>query len=287
MTSGRSRSGQWWSPPLSTRRSSVRARSSTRGRNSSNRSGASSGGRRREVGRAVAHVGEVLHQHLGAVGAAPPVLGGLLARLAAEPAPDDGRLHPEPAQELRDLGRVAERVGDVADVHARAERARRRAAPRQVADEGLAADEERVGEDVPRPEGEAALRNEALDLLSTLRPHREVVLDDDGLAVEQEALEVWTLLQNRQEVVQHVDEPDAEVVEREVPLPVPVAVRYDVVGRHRRAGLSGADSDSSTQSVIVSASKSRRRCSGPWCRSSMRLPASACMNGPSNSGQSA
>ena len=59
---------------------------------------------------------------------------------------------------------------------------------------------------------------------------REVVVDDDGLAVEQEPLVRLVALQEVEELVEQADESDAERLERRVPLPVPVRVGDD---RHR------------------------------------------------------
>ena len=69
-----------------------------------------------------------------------------------------------------------------------------------------------------------------------LGSHLEVVVDDRGLAVEQEARVREVRLEQRQQRVEQLDEPHAERLERRVPLAVPVRVGNDRDGDRVRVG---------------------------------------------------
>ena len=88
--------------------------------------------------------GEVLGPHAGPVGRPPPE-GGAVDGGGHAP-PHHRVVEPGLAQELGHLGDVAEHVGQVADVHRPPEGGRPFEAHLEVADEGLAGDEELVGE---------------------------------------------------------------------------------------------------------------------------------------------
>ncbi len=90
------------------------------------------------------------------------------------------------AQELRHLRDVAEHVGQVADRHRAAELGGPGHAELQVAHDRLARDHELVHQDHPRPDREPPARGQAPQRLGRLGPHLEVVVEDGGLAVEQE-----------------------------------------------------------------------------------------------------
>ena len=77
----------------------------------------------------------------------------------------------------------------------------------------------------------AASRAEAL---LGLGPHLEVVVDNGHLAVEEKPCVSQVALEARQELVEQVDEPQPERLERRVPLAIPVGVGDDrnSPGRH-------------------------------------------------------
>jgi hypothetical protein len=166
-------------------------------------------------------------QHLGAVGRPPTEAAPDSLALVAQAAREDERLEPEAAQHLRELGGVAEAVGEVPDV------GRRGAVPRahgpaveQVAHERLAAHQELVRQHVARARLHAAAREQGAQALLHVGPDLEVVLEQDGLAVEREA-ELGTGLHGLDQLVHDLGQPDAEVLERQVPLAVPVRVGHD------------------------------------------------------------
>jgi hypothetical protein len=72
--------------------------------------------------------------------------------------------------------------------------------------------------------------HERADALRRLRPDLEIVVDCRELAVESEAKPLVGL-QLVEQVVDDVDERDAERLERPVPLPVPVRVRNEEDGQ--------------------------------------------------------
>ena len=203
---------------------------------------------------------DALDQGLGVVGHGRPVAvahGQVLgpdARPVGPPPPEggavDGGGHAPPhhrvveaglAQELGHLGHVAEHVGQVADGHRPPEGGRPLHAHLEVADEGLAGDEELVGEDVPRADGDAPGRRQPAEAGLGLGAEGEVVVDRRHLPVEEEVGDGGVGLQPVEDVVEHVDQPQAEGLERLVPLTVPVRVGDDGDGPdHGRQGYAGA-----------------------------------------------
>src|SRR5206468_6421416 len=139
-------------------------------------------------------------------------------------APDDRRLDPLAAEDLRHLRDVAEHVRQVADAHRPAQLGRTRETRLEIARNRLAIDEELVHERLPRPDREPAGRHERADPLLRLRPDLEVVVDRRELAVEREA-QTLVALELVEHLVHDVDERHAKGLERAVPLPVPVRVR--------------------------------------------------------------
>jgi len=106
-----------------------------------------------------------------------------------------------------------------------AQRAQRIAAGEQVAHECLAARDQLIGEDVPRPSLEPALAQQRGKLRRALRPDGEIVVEDDPLSVEEEALSLRRRIV--EQVVDERDEPVPEAARGVVPLTVPVRVRDD------------------------------------------------------------
>ena len=114
------------------------------------------------------------------------------------------------------------RVGDRRDP---AERLRDPTTLEQVAHVALAGGEERVGLDVPRADREPPGRDGGHQLVAPRGAHHQVVLQHDGLAVEQES-PLGVLVELVEDPVDRVDEPGPERFERPVPLSVPVGVRH-------------------------------------------------------------
>ncbi len=144
--------------------------------------------------------------------------------------PDDRVVDPGQPQDLGHLSDVAEHVRQVADTHRAAELV---AAPEpllEVADDRLAGDEELVHEHLPGADREPSLLDEPLDPPLGFGPDLQVVVDCRELAVEGEAVAL-VCLHEVEQAVDEPDEPQAEALEREIPLAVPVRVRDDFHGR--------------------------------------------------------
>jgi hypothetical protein len=141
-----------------------------------------------------------------------------------------------PPEQLRHLGDVAEHVGQVADPHRATERFGGVPSQLEVPDQRLARDEELVHEDLPRPDRQPALADQALDPGPSGRPDLEVVVDRCNLAVERES-EPLVRLHRVEELVDQLDETHPEHLEGLVPLTVPVGVGDQV--DDRGASLAG------------------------------------------------
>ena len=97
----------------------------------------------------------------------------------------------------------------------------------EVPDHRLARDEELVHQDLPRPDRQATRGDQPLDPGAALGPDLEVVVDGRDLAVEGEG-EPLVGLHRVEELVDELDEPHPEHLERLVPLAVPVGVRDEM-----------------------------------------------------------
>ena len=121
---------------------------------------------------------------------------------------------------------MAERVRDVGDPRRSPELARAAQPLLQVADDGLARDEEEVCEHVPRPDEEPLGPDERLDALPVGGPLLEMILDGDGLPIEGEGSKGGIALEQVQEPRDHRDQARPVALEALVPLAVPVGVRH-------------------------------------------------------------
>ena len=86
---------------------------------------------------------------------------------------------------------------------------------------------ELVHEDHPRAHLETAGRGQRAQTRFGLGPHREVVVDHRGLAVEEEPGERRVAFEEIEEVVDQVHELHPVALERRIPLAVPVGVGDD------------------------------------------------------------
>ena len=134
---------------------------------------------------------QVVQQDRAAVGSVPAIAVALLARLAAEPPPEHATGHAELGGERGPDGGMPERIGGVEHVRPPAQALRVGAAEEQVPHEALARRNELVGQDVPGADLEAAGADQGGDPDALVRADAQVVLEQHGLAVEEEAAEVW------------------------------------------------------------------------------------------------
>jgi hypothetical protein len=177
------------------------------------------GGERRRDAVAAA---DVLDEHSAAVGGLPEELRGLEGIVRA--APEDAAFDAEACEDRREVGDLAERIGQVADVHYAAQLARDAMAAQEIAHQRLAARERFIGDDVPGPGGQAAFAHVALDQRATVGAHLEVVLDQDGVAVEHEVAVLRIASEDVEEQIEEADEARAVALVGEVPLAIPVRV---------------------------------------------------------------
>jgi len=117
-----------------------------------------------------------------------------------------------------------------------------RAAEQEIADERFARGDLLVRQDVPRTDREPPGAHQLLDAQGTIGTSGEIIGDECGLPVKQEAREARVGVEPRQQVVEHPDQPGAERGTRQVPLPIPVGVGdqvEDVTIHQRLGGQSG------------------------------------------------
>jgi hypothetical protein len=106
----------------------------------------------------------------------------------------------------------------------------------QIAEERFAADQKFVGQDVPRTKADAAALHQALEPGSAFGTNLEIVGDDDGLAVEVEVREGGVAFEQVDEAIHQPYQAQAELLERLVPLAIPVGVWHDdEMNRRNRA----------------------------------------------------
>lgn len=151
-------------------------------------------------------------------------------RDAAEQA---GVGEPRAGQDLRHLGDVAEHVGQVADRHGAAQFGAAVQPAFEVAHDVLAGAEELVEQDLPRADGQPSGVDQGDHLLPPLGADLQVVVDGGELPVQGEPL-ARVALHPVEHLVEQRHQPQAEPLERLVPLPVPVGVwHHDDLGRSR------------------------------------------------------
>src|SRR5262249_33218862 len=84
-----------------------------------------------------------------------------------------------------------------------------------------------IGLEIPGTDKEAPLTRQALEPLGVLGTDFEVVLKHDGLAIKHEMSEAGVGLQCIEHLVNGADEPHAELLERQIPLAVPMGMGHD------------------------------------------------------------
>ena len=184
---------------------------------------------------------EVPHQGVPPVGAAPAVQVALLSRLPSQAPPH----HTRPDAELAGQGGphrwMTERIRRIQHVEPAAEPLGIRRAEQQVAHQRFARGDELIGEHVPRTDLQAPRLDEGPDLGLLLRARAQVVGDEYGLAIEQEAAVARVRLQPLEQVIQRGDEPRLKRGARQIPLAVPVGVRDEMKDEpaHWRVSLRG------------------------------------------------
>ena len=196
-----------------------------RGRGRAAKAGRVVGGQGSPIGIAVT---QVCHQHTRAIRGLPPEFG----RLFIQAAPQAGSFDAKAAQDLRNLARMAKRIRKIADLHFRTEFSGSLLALQEVADVRLESDQEHIRQDVPGTDEDPAF----LDILAEngllLRAHCQVIVQDDGLAVQHEILELGVFFKQFQQSIDQMDQLQAKGLKGPIPLAVPVGVGNNVKIAH-------------------------------------------------------
>jgi hypothetical protein len=183
-----------------------------------------------DVGELAVVVELLEREHRAAVRRDPVERDAEIVHLVAQPAREHEAVDPEAGEDLRQLERVAEAVGQVP---------RRRgttseplaygAADQQVADQRLAADQELVGQHVTRTDLDPPGGDQRPQPRLVLGSDREVVLEHDRLPVERERREGGVALERVEHLVDDAAEHQPKVLEGAIPLAVPVGMGHDEV----------------------------------------------------------
>ena len=122
---------------------------------------------------------------------------------------------------------MPELIGQVAEVEWLAEAARDGHADFKIANQRLAADQETVGEHVPRPDLDFARANQVAQPRLGPRAHLEIVVEHDRLPVE---VKRWngSSLDQRNHPIRHRDQPRAHLLKRLIPLAVPMRMNDEI-----------------------------------------------------------
>src|SRR3954452_12795923 len=171
----------------------------------------------------------MIEQHLAPIRTVPTIQIVLLARLTAQPPPEDSKPDAELAGQLGPNCRVSKGVGRVEHITATTEPMRIRLSGEEISNQRFSRGDELVGENVPgtylKPLGAHQLHDGGF----SVRPHREIVLEENGLSVEQKGR---AGLRGKlvEEIIESGNQAGKKDGLREVPLPVPVGVRDKMEG---------------------------------------------------------
>ena len=173
---------------------------------------------------------QVMQQDRAAIRSVPAVQITFLPGLATEAAPEHAVRDAEFGGERGPDGRVAEGVRRVEHVGATAKPLGVGPAEQKIANERLPGRDEFVREDIPRPDLQPAVAHEPRDARTLLRTDPEVVLEQHGLTVEEEAAKIGRGVEAVEQIVEGGNEPGHECGAGKIPLPVPVGVRDEMDG---------------------------------------------------------
>ena len=156
-----------------------------------------------------------------------------VVELVAEPAREQEALDPEARQNLRELTRMAEAVREVAGRRGpSAEPLADGAADQEVTNERLGADQKLIGQYIAWTDLDPAGGDQCPQPRFVLGADSDVVLQHDRLSVERERCERRIAFERVEHLVDHASEHQPEVLERAVPLAIPVCMRHDEIALH-------------------------------------------------------
>ena len=133
----------------------------------------------------------------------------------------------EPLQDLRQLGDVSERVGNVSNLLNVPKLTSQTVAEKQVSYQRFAADQKLVRQHVPGSNPQAAFPNELVQDFPLLGTNLKIVLEYDSLRVQVEMSVGWIALQKVEQGIHDMHQAYPKLLESGVPFPVPMRVRDD------------------------------------------------------------
>ncbi len=138
---------------------------------------------------------------------------------------------------------MTERVGRVEHIEPASQTSGVGGTGEQIADQRLTRWNELVRQHVPGPDLQSAGPHRRRRGFRLLRTNAEVVLDQDGLTVEEKRSKARLPTEPFQDVVERGDKAGQEFGAGEVPLPIPVGMGNQVIGRARHGEKVAADPD--------------------------------------------
>ena len=180
-----------------------------------------------DIGDVVVAIGHPDRGHGRAIGRAPFEFCAQALALGPQPSPEEGIVDAKAAQDLRQLPDMTEAIRHVTDLH-HATVVKTHAMPQQqVADERFGADQELVGQHVPRADADPPCFAQGTQLARPLRPHFQIVFQHRHLAVQHVEAVVGPGGQQIEEAVDQAHEPDAVFLKGDVPGAIPMGVADD------------------------------------------------------------
>ncbi len=177
----------------------------------------------RQVSSVAVTVSQVDQQHRASIGGLPEELRGFVG----EAAPEDGGINAEAGQYLGHLPDVTEGVGQVPHLHLGSETLGDSISQHEVADSGLRAHQKLIGQNPPGADEQASLLNQPSDFLLLFGLDLQIVLENDGLAVQGKVAVIGVAGHDVQQLVHQFHQTDAKLFKRQVPLSIPVGVGDD------------------------------------------------------------
>ena len=166
---------------------------------------------------------QVIRHHRSAARPHPPVEIAFDPADVAEPSPNDPPFDAELGRQIRQSRRVSERVGTVEHRTLAAQIPGHRDPDLEILPQRHPGRDQLIGQDIPWTQPELTPPGQRLDGAAGPRHHREVVLDQNHLAIEMEA-ERRGRFEQFEESIHHRNQPGQECAPGEIPFPVPVDV---------------------------------------------------------------
>jgi len=186
------------------------------------------------IGGIAVAVVKMRQQHTGAIRSDPVEQRGRAFRHAA---PEAGGVHVETVKYLRQLRKVPEGVGDIADHHALSKELADVLPNQQIAHDRFRRNQEFIGKDIPGTDQDAFFLDILLQARQVCHADLQIILEDDRLPVQHKMQILRVLVQDGQEFVHEVNQLQAELLEGLIPFAVPVGVRNNMQRLHNFSSM--------------------------------------------------